>query len=376
MLDVDNAIPFLLERGWINPEWVVDGDLTIRSRARRNRNLSAEGPNHLGYLIKQPDELASEGHRTLRAEAAFYDFCQQEPAASAVARFLPRMVYRETDRALHVLELVPRAMTLGAHHGSSDALAFPIDASRLLGEALGTLHRVFRLPGLAQDPRLDWLTRPMPWVFSAHRPWPGLLANMSPAGARVLQIIQEHEGLDAHLDRLRTQWRTETIIHGDLKSDNVLVRRSTSSERARTKVWLVDWELAQLGDPAWDLAGALHDFLLLWTASMPLNPELSTEERITQARYPLDALRPAARSFWEGYQSSAALAPGAADDLMLRAVAFSGARLILAAYEMSAEQVELSALTVLLLQISANLLANPVLGQVHLYGILRGSIPT
>jgi aminoglycoside phosphotransferase (APT) family kinase protein len=199
---------------------------------------------------------------------------------------------------------------------------------------------------------------------------------MSPAGARVFQILQNQEGLSAHLDRLHALWRAETVIHGDVKSDNVLVRASRGSDAALTEVWLVDWEFVQIGDPAWDLAGSLHDFLVFWTASMPLDTSLSPEERIAQAPYPLGALRPAIRAFWEAYQSSAAITPEAADELLLRAVAFSGARLIQAAHEMSAEQVDLSTLTVILLQISANLLANPVLAQVHLYGIPCRSIPT
>ena len=369
MLDVDNAIPFLIERGLIEPEWIVDGGLTIRSVARRNRNLRVETPNETGYFIKQPDELAPGCVRTLRAEAAFYTFCQEEPAAAPVAQFLPRMLYRDPDRSLHVLGLVPESVTLGAYHASSSTAAFPISASRRLGEALGTLHRVFRLPGLALDRRLDGLTSGIPWAFVAHRPGPELLAHLSPAGARVLQILQEQRDLDARLTSLRAQWRDETLIHGDVKSENVLVRAGSESDRS--EVWLLDWELAQVGDPAWDLAGVLHDFLLFWTSSMPLDPALSAEERTTQSKYPLEVIRPAIRAFWDAYRSSAALTPETASALLSRAVAFSGVRLIQVAREMSAEDVHLSALTVLLLQICANLLVSPALGQVHLYGIPR-----
>lgn len=58
MLNVDNAIPYLLEHDLIDPTWIIDGDLTIRCAARRNRNLRVEGPDGAGYLIKQADELA------------------------------------------------------------------------------------------------------------------------------------------------------------------------------------------------------------------------------------------------------------------------------------------------------------------------------
>ncbi len=43
MLSVDDATAFLVERGLIDPAWIIDGVLTIKSAARRNRNLRVEG---------------------------------------------------------------------------------------------------------------------------------------------------------------------------------------------------------------------------------------------------------------------------------------------------------------------------------------------
>ena len=65
MLDVDSAVPFLLEHGLVERDWIVNGELTLCSAARRNRNLRIEGPGGAGYLIKQPDDLAPAGRRTL-----------------------------------------------------------------------------------------------------------------------------------------------------------------------------------------------------------------------------------------------------------------------------------------------------------------------
>ena len=100
---------------------------------------------------------------------------------------------------------------------------------------------------------------------------------------------------------------------------------------------------------------------------MPLQPDLSTEAMIDQARYPLIVLRPAIRALWQGYRAAAGLgSPGnepEADALLRRAVAFSAARLIMAAHELSLEQEELPAQAVLLLQLGVNILADPESGQ-------------
>ncbi len=77
MLDVDGAASFLLECGLINTTSIVDSHLTIRSEARRDRNLRVEGPSGQGFLMKQPDDPGHGGHSTLRAEAAFHRFCRR-----------------------------------------------------------------------------------------------------------------------------------------------------------------------------------------------------------------------------------------------------------------------------------------------------------
>ena len=329
MLDVDNAVAFLLEHGLVECDWIVSGELTLRSVARRNRNIRIKGPDGAGHLIKQPDDLAPAGRRTLDSEAAFYEFCQQEPAAAAVLGLLPRLVLRDRGRTMHALKLIPNAATLAAYHLRHSPDEFPVEPSRQLGHGLGTLHRVFRMPGLADDVRLNWLGRSLPWVFTAHhRPTPAMLVDLSPAGARVFRIIQSEQALGRSLEALARMWRHETLIHGDIKSDNILVGGPKVQDQATEQaVWIVDWEFVQTGDPAWDLASALHDYLVFWTASMPLKPELSIDAMIDQAHYPLSALRPAIRALWDGYHAAAGPStPGnepASAALLHRAVAFS-----------------------------------------------------
>jgi hypothetical protein len=137
----------------------------------------------------------------------------------------------------------------------------------------------------------------------------------------------------------------------------------------------VDWELVQLGDPAWDLAGLLQDFILLWVTSMTVTPGATTEMLAASARLPLAELQRAIRAFWKSYRAAADLPPEGAARLITRAVAFSAARLIQSAYEMGAVTPALAPASVLLLQVSANLLRDPEAGQVQLYGLIQGYVP-
>ncbi len=162
MLDVDSVVPFLLERGLIEVAWIIDGTLTIRSVSRRNRNLRVDGPEGVGFLIKQPDHLSHGGHATLRRELLFHTFCREEPAATALTHFLPRLVHNCVEDAILVFELISDATTLQIKSAEHGGRCHSLRAARELGQALGTLHRDFRLMDPERDPRLDWLPRRCP----------------------------------------------------------------------------------------------------------------------------------------------------------------------------------------------------------------------
>ena len=97
------------DRPRVDDRWFAHDPETAASR---NGNLKIEGPRGTGLLIKQPVDPAHRGRETLGSEAAFYRFCQEEPAASAMAKVVPRLVYHDDERCVLALRLVPEALTL------------------------------------------------------------------------------------------------------------------------------------------------------------------------------------------------------------------------------------------------------------------------
>lgn len=371
MLSIENALPYLIERGLVTTQTVLDGELLIASAARRNRNLRITRKDGVSYLIKQPDDPTYGGAYTLRCEASFYSFCYEEPSVAGLKQLLPRMMYFDPERSLLALELFEDAQPLWSHYMKSEAVSFPAHIAGALGRAMGLLHNVLRLPGPAEDRRLNWMRRDIPWVMQVHKPGPELLSSISPANYQTLKILQTQENLSAHLDSLGRSWNPQSVIHSDIKSDNVLVLPAPEGADPKSaEIRLVDWETVQLGDPAWDVAGALQDFVLFWVSSMTQGTA-SLEEMVATARYPLIVLQSAIRSLWRGYRLTANLAPAEANALIGRAVRFSAARLIQSAYEMAMSAQALPVPSVLLLQISANLLDDPETAQIQLYGIFQ-----
>lgn len=73
------------------------------------------------------------------------------------------------------------------------------------------------------------------------------------AADQTMQLVPQ---LPEALDSLLSSWQFETLIHGDMRWENCLVRTD------RDTIHFVDWELANLGDGAWDVAGILHSSLV------------------------------------------------------------------------------------------------------------------
>jgi aminoglycoside phosphotransferase (APT) family kinase protein len=120
----------------------------------------------------------------------------------------------------------------------------------LLAPRLAALHRATRnlaAPGAAPHPVLSG---PVPWglrLFDGDAPadvW------RTPTLSRLLAEMAADAFLVSGIRAARSNWRNLCFVHGDLKHDNILVG-STATQPSLT---VVDWEMARIGDPAWDLA--------------------------------------------------------------------------------------------------------------------------
>ncbi|MFC3326900.1 phosphotransferase [Mesorhizobium cantuariense] len=371
LLDVDDAVPYLLGCGLIDSDAIVEGDLTITSTIRRNRNLRVDGPPGRRYLVKQADGAKAGDQQTLRHEASFYSFCHRSLARTPMAKLLPRLVHTDEELALLVLELFSGAMPLWQHYLAQAELPRPV--ARELGRALGLLHATFRAPAMAGAEPLSQLPREPPGMLRVHQPSVEWLAVISAAGFQMLRIIQSRRRFSQQLDGLARLWQDDTVIHGDVRADNVLVLSPSGDEPVMLR--LVDWELVQHGDAAWDLAAALQDLVALWVNTLQLPttaPVLDLERANAQARYPWSMVQAMLRSLWLGYRGTAGLDADSANALLLRAVQFSSVRLIQAALESTQQAPALTSQAVLLLQIAANILDDPASAQARFYGIPLG----
>ena len=358
-LTVDTAAPYLLEHDLVTVEAIVDGDLEIIDAGRRNQNLKVIRRHGPSYLVKQPGEGERGTLATLRAEAAFYEYCR---GIDAMRTVLPALRASDRERGLIVLELIDGRPLWGQFAIAPEA-EFLSQAAAPLGSALASVHRTFR--ECTDTPWAAPLFGAQPWVFGVHRPAPEIFAVLSPANLQVIRTIQQSAAITAGLDHLRAIWVADTVIHNDLKGDNVLI----STRDATTRVCIVDWEMAQRGDAAWDVGAMFRDFLGYWLNSVPLSADLSPDDMLAKSSWPLSRLHPAARAFWQAYRASSGIDAAVEGDFLLRSIRSAAARMVQSAYELSLTQQQISNLAVAMLQLAENIFANPQVASLHLFGI-------
>jgi hypothetical protein len=352
------VVPYLLRREFLHPAAVVECDVLVTDASRRNRNFRVVSERGPSYLLKQG--VGNGGARTVEHEAAVYRSLREGPLREGMKRYLPACHGYDTERGVLTLELLPRAESLRDYHVSRRR--FPTSLAKQLGEALGMLHRGSQAES---DPRG---TRGPAWALSLHHPNVSVFRDVSAANLQLIKLIQGADEFCRHLDDLRAGWANDAFIHGDVKADNVIAFAPNNSGR-KTRLALVDWEMAGRGDACWDVGSVFGEYLATWLLSMPITGEAAPERFVELARYPLEAIQPAIRAFWHAYVRRMGFDATMSHHRLTRAVRYGAARLVQTCYESSQTTTYLMGTTQCMLQLSLNILQRPLEATIHLLGI-------
>jgi hypothetical protein len=190
------------------------------------------------------------------------------------------------------------------------------------------------------------------------------LGQYGGVGPALSAIVQQHPEFQTLLDAVGTEWRCDSLIHGDMKWDNVLVFSTPGGLDFR----IVDWEMADLGDADWDVGAILQSFLTVWILSMPIASGLAPEHYVAMAAQPIELMRPVLRAFWEAYAARRCFSAGERAGALERSMRFGAARLVWAVFEQRRFAARLDPAALALLQVSLNILKNPAQAVLDLLG--------
>lgn len=346
---------YLLGRGLVSAESLVDGDLMVVEVIRRNRNFKVLRRRAPGYFLKQVQTWDALSLSTLQCEAACYRLANSDADFSSLTPFLPRFYDYDPSRHVLILELLPEGENLSEYHRRLGA--FPSDVAAEIARTLAACHCEAGKRN-RDNPENTIFPKRVPWILTVDQLGSSALASISGANAELVGIVQRYPQFQQTLSKLRAEWSPASLIHGDIKWDNCILSAQDGKD-GKPHLKLIDWELADFGDPGWDLGAVFQAYLSFWIFSMPAAPELPPALMVERAQYPLDSMQPAMREFWRAYAEFAKLTPQAARTLLRRSVQYGAARLIQTAYECMYFSAQATSNVLYLLQLSLNILVNP-----------------
>jgi aminoglycoside phosphotransferase (APT) family kinase protein len=363
MLLTARSVPnYLLERRLLSLDAIVHDEVAVVDASRRNRNFKVTRAGAPGFFLKQiasPEPTAVE---TLQREAECYRSAHYVPAFAPLAEVLPKVHGYDAARHVLVLELIAGGEDVAQRHRRLGA--FPPAVGAAMGRALARVHGPLA-PVVTADEHRDRFPRRVPWILEASRPESVPVAAHAGGNRQLLGIVQTYAELQAPLDALRGEWRHETLVHGDIKWENCIV--VDGEDGAPPRVSIVDWEIADVGDPAWDVGSIFQAYLTYWVVTMPAAPGARPADLVAGAPHPIQTMQPAMRAFWHAYAGAAP--DGAADALLERAIRYAAARMVQSAYETLPQAELITANAVLLLQLSSNILERPRVAVSDLLGL-------
>jgi hypothetical protein len=227
----------------------------------------------------------------------------------------------------------------------------PLDVARQAGRFVAQFDsECGRELARSLDPVL--CTGEPPWILSYHLDqgdgW------LSPANTELLRILKSDPVVTAALDEIRTAWRTDSLMHTDLKWNNVL---AVPGKNGQWECRVVDWEMVNRGDPAWDAATMLQSWWWHWVLSTPPHEITTLDAFIDRRRGAFEESRPSLEAFWSGCIEE--VSPDAAHDWLERCAHLGAARLLQTAYEQLQTESVISDSVRLLIDLSRRFLTEP-----------------
>jgi Ser/Thr protein kinase RdoA (MazF antagonist) len=340
MLEQPEISHYLLSLGLVKPRDVVERGLTVVDASRRNAVFVAATADGSAYVVKQavPTSVSTLAH-----EAAVLRVLAHAPG---VAAHVPTVVLHDPAEARLVLRSPGAGRDWGEHHGTG---RFPRMPVRALGRALGALHALPAGAVESPPPGSDAM-----WGLSLPEPPHALLLDLSAAALDVVARLQASRATCDRLAALRARVDATAVVHADLRWENCLAVPAPGARR-RTRLLLVDWELAGPGAPGYDVGTVLAEYLRLWVGSIPIVEPGDPGRLLAQARHPLRHMQPAIEAFWTAY--AAAAPPGR--PALGAVVELAALRLLQTAVERAQGVSAPTAHVIALLQLADNLLRRP-----------------
>lgn len=265
-------------RSWLASLGVVRGRIVhVQEFTARSSAMMLRFEDGTSLFVKEMDNTAGAAiEAAFRNEEAMLRLAPVVGLPTASELAIPRLVATDSERGILVTE------------GKVGFTSFREVARRSPDVPVAVLAAVANvIAGIHRTPVPDVRGRNASGLRSFAFPFASF-AVLTPEqlvggpGIDYPAYVAAMQAVEAEVDVLRRGWRPSSLVHFDLRDDNILVR---DRDEGRPEIALVDWELAGYGDPMLDVGTVVGQLLVQWLQTVRDTPEqLASAAAWTTAR--------------------------------------------------------------------------------------------
>lgn len=251
-LTPQNVFHYLSRRQLINESEVIKGNFLVQPEETRNNILKIKINQFDSIFIKQmaKDNAANQ---LIQREINAYQLFRKDKKFIELEKSVPTLLDFDKENNVLITNLFQNSMSV--HDYYMRKKDFSMTLAREQATILSSCHRVN-----ISDVNTTIFPKLLPWVlqldkYEAHQYFPN-----KPLSTKIIGIIKENALLQTELLKLSNEWKYSHLIHGDVKWINFLIIEEKGQQSQR----LIDWELTDVGDPLWDVAGLLQSYIVAW----------------------------------------------------------------------------------------------------------------
>lgn len=358
ILTDENVYHYLIERDLVQNETVVGGDFMAQHfPTTRNNIIKVFLKTGTSFFIKQ---CTTDGvfKDILKRESNVYKLLHSNDLFSNFSNRLPSMLDYDDERNVLITEL--KQDTISLHDYYLKARTFPVALGIEQAQSLSGFHVL-----LSAETDVKSFPHTPPWIlqlndFNAYHYFPTNTEN-----GKFIQLIQQNELLKNELDKLKKGWTKTHFIHGDIKWINFLIDHKNESQT----LFVIDWELADVGDPCWDVAGLLQSYISAWVFGFDNQVPSATKLHDNLSAFELEHMLPSIEIFLDTYLSLQGIGQTGRLTWLVKTMQYTAARILQTAIEGVVFDPNIYANNMRCMQLAFNIFKDPQAALTGLLGI-------
>ena len=350
-----NVLQYLKQHGLLTNAQIVNGGVMIVMDRSRNRFVLAIQRSGPSYFLKQALESEFGTKETVAREAYIYRRSFSDELFAPLRQYLPKLYHFEPQETVLAIEHVESSKNLADIH--RQAVRCPTEVARKLGRGMSAYHRItFE----TNTPVESTFPRKLPWIFELfNQPDLSRLRQRSPACSKLIDLILKTPRFSELLAALSADWISDTLINSDMKWENCLLAPDNLPYEHR-RLYMIDWELADIGDAAWDVGSIFQCYVNMWISSMGIKISPGNDDYVSNATVSIESIQEGIVAFWDAYRSGCEEHQNRSRHFLERCARMMAARMLITAYEYSSPTSELDPRAVLMTQTALNVLESPI----------------